>query len=96
MGAISRVSQFTPHDAAQHISHSDAGMFRVVVGLQIAPALRIGAKEYAQAQGRVYGDTAQAFDNFMDSPGWYDDGFGKCVLADRHGRSSCSPCATLR
>ena len=39
-----RVSQFTQHDAAHYASHSNAGMFRVVVGLKIAPALRIGAK----------------------------------------------------
>jgi hypothetical protein len=44
------VSQFMPHDAAQYISHSHTGSFRVVVGLQIAPVLRIGAKEDAQAQ----------------------------------------------
>jgi hypothetical protein len=37
--------------------------------LQIDPALRIGAKENAQTQCRVYSDTAQAFDNFMDAPG---------------------------
>ena len=79
------VGQFTSPDAAQYISHGNAGMIRVVVGLQIAPALRIGAKEDAQAQGRVYGDTAQAFDNFIDSPGWYTNGFGKCVQGDRHG-----------
>jgi hypothetical protein len=53
MGDTVSVSQFTPHDAAQHISHSDAGMFRVVVGLQTAPALRIGAKEDALAQDRA-------------------------------------------
>jgi hypothetical protein len=47
------VSQFTPHDATQYISHGHTGSFRVVVGLQIAPALRIGAKEDAQAQGRT-------------------------------------------
>ena len=44
-------------------------MLRVVVGLQIAPALGIGAKEDAQAQGLVRGDTAPAFDNFIDAPG---------------------------
>jgi hypothetical protein len=27
------VSQFTSHDAAQYISHGNAGMLRVVVGL---------------------------------------------------------------
>lgn len=47
------VSQFMPHDAAPYISHSHTGSFRVVVGLQINPALRIGAKEDAQAQGRA-------------------------------------------
>ncbi len=31
-------------------------MFRVVVGLQIAPALRIGAEEDAQVQGRAWVD----------------------------------------
>ena len=50
-------------------SHGHACLFRVVVGLQIDPALRIGAKENAQTQCRVYSDTAQAFDNFMDAPG---------------------------
>ena len=50
MGDTARVSQFTPHDPTQHISHGHSGMFCVVVGLQIAPVLRIGAKEDAQAQ----------------------------------------------
>ena len=56
MGRTDGVRQFMPHDAAQHISHRDAGMFRVVVGLQIDPALCIGAKEDAQAQGRAWVD----------------------------------------
>jgi len=47
------ISQFTPHDPTQHISQGHAGTPRVVVGLQIAPALRIGAKEDAQAQDRA-------------------------------------------
>ena len=53
MGRTDGVRQFTPHDAAQYISHGNAGMFRVVVGLQIDPALRIGAKEDAQTRDRT-------------------------------------------
>ena len=51
LGVSSIVSfgQFTRHDAAQYASHGNAGVFRVVMCLQIDPALRIGAKEHAQA-----------------------------------------------
>jgi hypothetical protein len=85
MGAIVSFSKFTRHDATQYTSHGNAGIFRVVVGLQIDPTLRIGAKEHAQAQGRVHGDAAQSFDNFIDAPGRHVNGFGKRVLADPHG-----------
>ena len=49
MGSSVNFSHFTRHDAAQNASHGNAGVFRVVMCLQIDPALRIGAKEHAQA-----------------------------------------------
>ena len=73
------------HDASQYASHGNAGLFGVVMGLLIGRALRINAKEHAQAQGSVHGDAAQAFDNFIDAPGWDFNGFGQRLLADRHG-----------
>ena len=85
MSAIVSFNPFTRHDAAQYASHGNACLFRVVMGLQIDPALRISAKEHAQAQGRVHGDATQTFDNFIDAPGWHVNGFGKRVLADPHG-----------
>lgn len=85
VGSMVKFNQLTRHDASQYDSHGNAGVFRVVMGLQIDPALRIGAKEHAQAQGSVHSDAAQAFDNFIDAPGWHVNGFGKRVLADRHG-----------
>ena len=85
MGAIVSFNPLTRHDATQYASHGNACLFCVVMGLQIDPALRIGAKEHAQAQGRVHGDAAQPFHNFIDAPGWHVNGFGKRVLADPHG-----------
>ena len=49
MGSIVSFSQFTRQYAAQYGGHGNAGIFRVVMGLQIDPALCIGAKEHAQA-----------------------------------------------
>lgn len=55
-------------------SHGHAGIFCVVVGLQIDPALRIGAKEDAQAQVRARvneenfaGHAVSLFDNTYHS-----------------------------
>jgi hypothetical protein len=50
-----------PYPMRARMALLQAGMFCVVMGLQIDPALRIGAKERVQAQGRVQGDAAQAF-----------------------------------
>ena len=49
MSGIDSFCQFTWQYAAQYGGHGNAGIFRVVMGLQIDPALCIGAKEHAQA-----------------------------------------------
>jgi phosphoglucosamine mutase len=41
--------------------------------------------EHAQAQGRVHGNAAQAFDNFIDAPGWHVNGFEPVFQQDRAG-----------
>ena len=74
-----------PHDAAQYVCHIGARLLGVVMGLQVNPALRIGAEVRTQAQGSIHSDAAQTFNNFMDAPGWHDAGFGKRVLADCQG-----------
>ena len=46
----SGVRRLEPMDAAQHLGHRVAGHGQVIVGLQVDPALRIGAEEGGQAE----------------------------------------------
>ena len=72
-------------DFFQHVCHGFSGVFSVKVRLQVDPALRVRAEVRAQAQGCIYGDAAQAFDDFVDAARWHINGFGQGVLADAHG-----------
>jgi hypothetical protein len=66
---VSCLNQFPPNNPCQHACHGNTRQFRVVVGLQIGPALRVRAKKYAQAQGSVHGNAAHALHDYIDAPG---------------------------
>jgi hypothetical protein len=68
-----------------HFGHQFTRIFSVVTGLQADPALRIGAKEGAQAQRGVQADSVQAFDDLIDAPGWHVNRLIKQFQPAGHG-----------
>jgi hypothetical protein len=55
------------------------------MGLKADLALRIGAKEGAQAQRGVHADSAQAFDDLIDAPGWHVNRLSQQFQPAGHG-----------
>ena len=76
-----------PPDFGQELG-TDAllGQLRVVMGLQVHPALRIGPEERRQAHRRVGRDRALSLDDLVDAPRRHTDGLGQRILAQPHRR----------
>lgn len=71
-------------DLCQDVRGLFFGGAKVVLRLQIDPALRVGVEERGQAQGGVCRDGSLAMHDFIDPARRHADGLGQCVLADAH------------
>ena len=72
------------HLALDPLGYSDLGYLQFILGLEVHPALGIGAEKPGETQGGIGGDGPLAGADFVDAALGNADGLGQPVTGDPH------------